>query len=461
MKSLHTRLTLALCVSALVLLTLGGCVMYFSVKKLLEANFDAVLAAKADALLTTAEVENGKVRTDFEVQEFAGFGSAAGGDYYEFRTPDGKMLARSPSLRRDRLAPPLAQPSRRPLGSYMTLPDGREGRALWQSTPLETKDGAPDLVVELGVASDSITLRQTLHTLAGVLIATAGFGLIVTVVCFQHVLGHSLKPVGKMAREVHEIDVENGRHMLGSTDLPTELVPVGLKINDLLVRARRAMDRERSFSSHAAHELRTPLAELRAMTDLMGMWTDEVTPARCEEMQGAISTLEGLLQKLSLLAKADAGQQPIQREKVNLESTLHSAVQRFSEVAERKDLTLHANTAGDDIFTDPVLWEAIVNNLLENAVNYAPTGSSIRVEASASRLAVSNEAPNLTPADMDRLTDRFWRKDTGHTAESQSHSGLGLALVSAYARLLGGRSEFSLDPKGTFTATLIWDLAAR
>lgn len=461
MRSLLSRLTVALCITAVVLLSVGGLVVYFTAKNQLEASFDAVLAAKADALLTTAEVDDGRLEIDFEVQAFAGFGSAAGGDYFEFRTPEGGLLARSPSLKRDRLPSPSQKPERRAHGSYMTLPDGREGRVLWQAAPLEGDDGAADMMVELGVASHSSALQETLQTLAGVLVVVSGIGLVVTVLLLRRVLGHALRPVGKMAREVNAIDVENGEDVLRHESLPSELVPVGMKVNDLLVRARKAMDRERSVSSHAAHELRTPLAELRAMTDLMGMWSDEVTPARCEEMQGVIANLESLVQKLSLLARADAGQQPVHRETLKLEESLKVAVQRFSGEATRKGLRVQLTASDAEFFTDPVLWDALVNNLLENAVTYTPHGSVVGIEATASHLVVSNPAPNLTTEDLDRLEDRFWRKDTGRSDEAQTHSGLGLALVSTYAQLLGGRCEFHLTAERLFTVTLRWGTDAK
>lgn len=456
MKSLLSRLTIALCLTALVLLSAGGLVVYLTAKSQLEASFDAVLAAKADALLTTAEVEDGALEIDLEVQAFAGFGSAAGGDYFEFRTAEGTLLARSPSLKRDRLPSPLRKPGRRPHGSDVMLPDGREGRVLWQAAPLEDSERAADMMVELAVASHSGTLRETLRTLAGVLIAVSALGLVATMLVLRRVLRHALSPVEKMAREVHDIDVARHEDVLRPGSLPEELAPVGAKVNELLARARRAMERERSFSSHAAHELRTPLAELRAMTELMSLWSDEVTPARCEEMQAAIARLESLVQKLALLARVDAGQQTVQCTALNLEQSLQAAVERFIMEAQRKELEVRLKASNTDMDTDPVLWDALANNLIENAVSYAPRGSTISIEATSSSLAVSNAAPDLTTQDLDRMGDRFWRKDTGHSAESQTHSGLGLALVSAYAQLLGGRCEFHLSPERIFTVTLHW-----
>lgn len=459
MTSLLTRLTLALCVAAAVLLPAGGCLIYFTAERLLLRNFDAVLAAKADALVTTSEMERDKLEIDLEVQEFAGFGSAAGGDYFEFRTPTGSLLARSPSLRRDRL-PSLPEPlTRKPLSGFLTLPDGRPGRALWLAVPVKSRD-QPDgaSLVELGVASDSTSLSQTLHTLATVVVGTATVGLLVGLLVLRKVVRRSLQPVRDLAREVQEIPVDDPARTLDATALPAELVPVGNRVNDLLARAREAIDRERRFSSHAAHELRTPLAELRAILELLAAWPEERTPEQFDEAQKVLRSLEQLLQKLTLLSRAEAGRQPVHLESVDPAVLGEGAVERFRAAAEGRGLTLVLKPEPGPLQSDPVIWDAIANNLLENAVSHAPAGSIITVESTAAQLAVSNPAPGLTRADLPHMMERFWKKTPRHAEGEEiiSHSGLGLSLVAIYARLLGTTAITELQPTGILTIRVPW-----
>src|SRR5690606_30267603 len=98
--------------------------------------------------------------------------------------------------------------------------------------------------------------------------------------------------------------------------LPAELVPVATGLNEWLGRLEASFDRERRFSSHAAHELRTPLAELKSMAELGAMFPEEATPERSAEMLAVANELEALLEKLALLARADAGRQPVSPETV-------------------------------------------------------------------------------------------------------------------------------------------------
>ena len=93
--------------------------------------------------------------------------------------------------------------------------------------------------------------------------------------------------------------------------------------------------------------------------------------------------------------------------------------------------------------TDPVLWGAILQNLLGNAVSHAPSGSRVKVAFADGVLTAVNPAPDLAREDLEKLFERFWRKDEAHSA--YGHSGLGMSIVKACAILLGGECRASLE----------------
>ena len=104
------------------------------------------------------------------------------------------------------------------------------------------------------------------------------------------------------------------------------------------------------------------------------------------------------------------------------------------------------------IYTDNALVRRLVANLLGNAIAHAPRGSSVRISLSpAAELRISNPAPQLAPADIPRLGERFFRIGPG---DRGSHAGLGLALASAIANVLGIRFRLELDPPGNLVARL-------
>ena len=149
---------------AAALLILGGAGIYFSLRQVLTAHFDTGLLAKADALAAASEVDDGELELDAEILTFAGFGTKAPGVYFEIRTADGRVLAKSPSLGADALDGGTGATASGAAGN-IALPDGREGRAAWMKfTPKDA--GTPEFRnLQIIVASDVAVLRVLLVAL--------------------------------------------------------------------------------------------------------------------------------------------------------------------------------------------------------------------------------------------------------------------------------------------------------
>lgn len=454
MSSIRRQLTLTLCLAAALLLPAGGLAVYFVVKQILFSQFDATLAAKAQALIAAAEVDDDELEIDLDVQQFAGFGSFLDGDFFEVRRFDGQAVARSPSLSspgRGLASVPIVRGEWR---GAIVLPEGSPGRALARHfVPSDDEDRRfGDL--QLVVASDSTALARTLRTLALVLLATGAVGLLATIFFLRITLRRGLRPLDTLAAEVQSLRIDESGLSLQTALLPDELRVVGEKLNDLLARVESSLARERRFSSHAAHELRTPLAELKIMAELIGRWPDEATAERSAEMLGVIRDLEELLKKLSLLSRADAGAHPVQREAVDLRTSIESAVERERAAGADRGIAIRTAIEAGNFQTDPILWRTILGNLIGNAAGHAPSNSTVQVEASPRSLIVSNAAPDLAPPDLDLLFDRFWRKNTARAG--RNHSGLGLAIVQASVELLGGTCRANLS-EGKLRIEVAWD----
>jgi signal transduction histidine kinase len=296
------------------------------------------------------------------------------------------------------------------------------------------------------VASESTDLNQNLGVLGMVLLIISAATVAATGPIVRLVLGRGLQPLDQLGREVREIDPSMLDRRITEDGLPAELTSVASRINDLLSRIGESFDRERRFSSHAAHELRTPLAELKTLAEMGARWPDQANPARCGEMLAVIGELEILLDRLSLLARADAGRLVIQSEPINAAALLGAAIGRFQTVAAARNLRLVSDAGHQIFYSDPVLLATILNNLLGNATAYAPVGSTIRVRVDQDGLFIENPAPDLTEFDIPLLFERFWRKDSSHSGDV--HSGLGLSIVQACAKVLGGTCVADLGDDG-------------
>jgi len=353
---------------------------------------------------------------------------------------------RSPSLGSDHLQPPRGFRAGDRGFSPIDLPEGVSGRAFWTTfTPSlqdeeETRNFLPEL--RILVASSDSTLDRTLRTVA-LFISLFGCAGLFAILAVLHVVVRSgLKPLDRLSADVQDIDVRQLTQRVSGEKLPQELKGVTAKLNELLDRLEASFTREKRFTSDAAHELRTPLAELRAMTELGTQWPDEFTAEHGREMLDVLLELEELLDTLSLLARAESIT-PAETESLELSASLKEPLERCREEAARRDLSLETRIEKGEIDTDPVLWRAIVQNLLGNAVAYAPAGSTIEVFASPDCFRVENEAPDLSREDLGQLFARFWRKSASRS--EKGHSGLGLSVVRAAAEYLGGQPVASLE----------------
>jgi signal transduction histidine kinase len=225
--------------------------------------------------------------------------------------------------------------------------------------------------------------------------------------------------------------------------VPEELKPVAEKINEMLSRLEEGFARERRFTSHAAHELRTPLAELKVMVDLIEQWPDEFNREHAREMLRVVAESEALLQALSLLSRAEAGGEMAVAETFSLGPSVQELIDKTQEIAGERRVTFQTCVEGESISTVLVLWRSILQNLLSNAASYAREGTVVEVEASPCHLSVSNDVDNLTSEDIPHLTERFWRKSESRS--DRTHSGLGLSIVSACAAQLGAKCRTTLD----------------
>lgn len=458
MISIRWRLTVLLCLTVGALFVATGVGVFVAMRQLLMAQFDETLTAKARALITASEIDDGEFEIDLTVQDFAGFGTG-GDDYFEIRRLGGALFLRSPSLETE-VGPARSLGHVTEAGGDLSrmengkLGDGRAARFYVQRFYPKDDFENRHKDLYLTVASPTRSMEIQLARLATVLGVAGVAALLLMLPLIRLGLGRGLRPLDKLGVDIGRIQPENLHQRLDAGRLPIELVPVAAQLNDWLARLEASFEREKRFSSHAAHELRTPLAELKSMAELGSMWPEEATQERCAEMLAVAGELEAILEKLSLLARADAGRQPVHREPVDLTASLNTAIGRVETAARARGLCFELRVSEGPFVSDPVLWAAIVQNLIGNAVAHAPEGARIKVDASPRHIEVTNPAPDLTDEDMERLFERFWRKDESRTGHD--HSGLGLSIVRACAALLGGECAADRTPEGDFRVAVKW-----
>ena len=325
----------------------------------------------------------------------------------------------------------------------MSFRSCRRGKSVSSLIPTAFKLGqrpSAPMDVVLVVASDTDELEETLGALAFALFGCGAALLAVTFVIVPRLLRRELAPLNELAERAARVNAESLATRFPTNGPPGELVPIAQRLNDLLARLQQSFERERQFSADLAHELRTPIAELRSLAEVALKWPDAREATTDRETLAIALQMEGIVTRLLALLRCERGQLPVAAERVALAPLIQSVWQSFAERAVAKELIVTVNaTDGTEVQTDPVLLRSILTNLMDNAVEYTPRGGTITAEGAVKDgrflLRVMNTTDSLTAEDVTHFFERFWRKESARS--DSKHAGLGLSLAKAFCECLG------------------------
>lgn len=463
MNSIQRRLTLTLAALCCLLWCAGSVAAYLAVRSGLLSEFDRAHTTDIDALSNMAEQSEQGLKFDSTGEYMPAFQREERPDYFQLWEPNGSTLYRSPALEGN--LPLRAGTLTAPKFWNVTLPDGLPGRAVGvRFVPNEDEDtprspGAPPLTKEvtLVAAFHRHELDERLHHLGMVLLLVGASMAVATVLVVGLVVRGGLWPLSALAERVGTIDASSLQLRFANHNMPAELLPITEHLNDLLARLEASFARERRFSADVAHELRTPIAELRALAEVALKWPEEGGSAQ-GALKDALSIalqMESIATGLLALTRCEGSLLTVHPERVSIAAVIEQVYQPLAAKARDKQLAVSVDVPKDaSWFTDPAAFRSILTNLLSNAVDHSPPATSVKLRAenngTAERLLISNINRNLAVKDIPHLFERFWQKDGARS--SPGHAGLGLALARAYAESLGMTLEAELKhPEIIFT----------
>lgn len=460
MTSIRRHLTLGLLATTALLLGLCGALVWLLVRGALLRQFDSSLRSRVAFLQANIEEEDGMLEMELSLEPLAPSGAGVVPTLFQAWNTAGVSVLKSESLGAGSL-PRLEVPPDETITAPVTLrlADGIRVRAV--AACFDAKDDKRGLFrnITLVTARSTEAIESTLRLLSWVLGGTGLAALLLMVPVIRLVLARGLRPLGDLAEQTAAIDVRQLHQRLPETGSPAELKPVLLRLNELLARLEASFERERRFSSDVAHELRTPVTELKALGELAATWPDQATPAAFAQVLTITDEMEEVISRLTLLAKAEIGDQAVAPEETAVDTLVGEIVERLADRARARGLTIQTRLAPVSRLTDPALLRMIVGNVIGNAVDHAPADSTIEVTLASDALSVRNHAPGLGPDDVPRLFERFWRKDASRTG--YGHAGLGLSLAKSLASLLGDDLTGSLTPGPTLELRLHFTPASR
>ncbi len=228
----------------------------------------------------------------------------------------------------------------------------------------------------------------------------------------------------------------------GKTDDEFDLL--ARTLNEMLDKIEHLMDGVRDVGNAIAHDLRTPLARVRARIEELaaGHTGPEQQPAALEGVLAEIDELLRTFSALLRIAEVDAGAKRGTFSEVRVLPLLEDAVELYRAVAEDQGVSLTLVNDQDVLALpgDGQLLAQAVGNLIDNAIKYGREGREVTISAEKRpgyiHITVADRGPGIPAEERSRVTERFYR---GERSRSRPGSGLGLSLVAAVARLHSGR----------------------
>lgn len=461
MNSIHAQLTLRLFIGGILLLGAAGITLHWQVRRALVTEFDATLQANAQSLASKTEQKNGRVGIEFSADSLRPYELANGPDVFLLSTSNGKEIRRSASLGSS--AVPIRD------GTFdLPMPDGRMLRciALRFAPSVEDEEDEekhvrrkPDVEAMLIVGRDRGPLDHTLAEIRNSLLVVGVGALTLLAALVRWGVRGGLAPLDRLGESVATVDAASLSTRFSSGALPSELRPIAERLNELLSRLESAFSRERRFTATAAHELRTPLAELRSLAEV-NLSTPATEAEQTESWQDALATtlrMESLSLSLLELARAEDPGQALHFQTIPLSTIILAAWEPWESRAAQRGIHLNLEVpTGLTIKSDPALLGVILGNLCSNAAEHGSLDTPFGITAIESYRQVAihfrNQAPDLTQADLPHLFERFWRKDNVRT--DGRHHGFGLSLAADFTKVLGGTLDAQLHAEEGLEITL-------
>lgn len=448
MNSIRSQLLLWLRAGLGLLWLAAAIVAYGAIRTGQLGKFDAELRAMASEVRYLLPESRAGRQPEPNAYWFDFFRPGSG-LYFEAWDEFGIFSDRSPSLG-DKSLPAPAVFTDEPAIWNFSMPGRENVRAIALRLTLPAATGgdwleavmAEPRVIHVVVARNRDALDRSHHLLMAVTVAGGLLIIPLSLIIVRLAVSRALRPLQVFAKRVETIGPDSLHERFPVSDLPAELVPVSRRLNDLMERLQRGLERERRLNADLAHELRTPAAELRTMAEVALAWPDTISADHYRDVLEVSRHMQSIINSMLLLARWDqAGEKPV-LSPVHSGEIIQKCIVLYREAAEARNLVFEVSvTQEEPLEANEDLLLVILGNLISNAVEYAPGGTTIKItaprkhEESHTVLTVENEANTLTMNDLPNLFDRFWRGDQARTGGQ--HAGLGLPLARACARAMG------------------------
>jgi two-component system heavy metal sensor histidine kinase CusS len=441
-RSIASQLVLLFTPAAALLLCCGLGVLYWIVVRHALAEDRAVLADKVVAVRATLRSADGPGLIAQELKALNGGERTS----YWVRLLDaaGEVVAETPGMGKLlplSIFPPgqIMTPAEMPIQDYET--DGK----LFSLVSIRAAENGRAYVIQ--VAQDR-SVDEQFEREFGLLVAVVlGCGIFASAIIAITVTRRGLRPLNDMTGSLRRVGPNRLHERVPPAEWPRELQPVAIAFDDMLDRLEDSFTRLSQFSADLAHELRTPLANIRGEAEvaLTRPRSPNEYAAVLESSVTECERLSAVIDNLLFLARAEAAESRVNCVQFEGRAAIERIAAYNEAIAEERHLQIICAGEGE-VYADPVLFGRAVSNLVDNAVRFTPDGGrieiSLRTTLEHAEIAVEDTGCGIAAEHISRVLDRFYRVDASRSSEG---TGLGLALVKSIADLHSGTVAVSSE----------------
>ncbi|MBI3794430.1 MAG: heavy metal sensor histidine kinase [Nitrospinae bacterium] len=459
-KSIVSRLTAWYSATLLAVVVVVAGSLYFSLTKILDAEGNAFLRDRIEAvtfILNGADQPLQRLRRRVESEWPVRLHDRT---YIKVVDADGTVLASSPQIppevesgvlskvvaRNER----LAQSS----GTRFELTGGRSYLAMVKN--VETANKAIRRVtvyaaLDLSAENDILArYRMSFFVILGV-------SLLVVVVFGHRFASLSFVPVRELIDATNKITGTTIKEKVETENLPQELVPLATTINHMAGRLGDSLERLSRFSSDIAHELRTPINNVRGEVEvalLVERGAEEYREVLSSVLE-EFTRISAMIDSMLFLARTESPVANMRREKFNLAAEVSNILDYYGASAAEEGISITADLHPSvELVGEKTLFQRAVTNVVSNAINYTKRGGAIKVstrtEETAVVLSVEDNGAGIPKSDIPNIFDRFYRGDASRSATKLGGFGLGLTIVKSVMGLYNGEVAIeSQEGRGT------------
>ncbi len=437
-RSIASQLVLLFTLAAVLLLSCGLGIFYFIVVRHAFEEDNAVLADKIFALRATFKKGGVPLLAD-EIKAMA----TDSGWRLRLFDPAGHILAQSPGM--DESLPPGVFPSPEAKSWQFVSRNYRPaGRLFSLAATHAERDGAK---FTLQIAQDRSGDAEITREFGALLAVLLALGLLASAAIAFAVTKRGLRPLTEMTQAAARIGPARLNERVAPARWPRELQPLARAFDEMLDRLEDSFTRLSQFSADLAHELRTPIANIRGEAEVA--LTRPRAPAEYREVVESTvaecERLSGIVDNLLFLARAEAADRKVAASIFDARAAIEKIAAFYRTIAEERAITILCQGEGE-ILAEPSLFNRALSNLLDNSLRFTSEGGTITItttrSATKTEVTVADTGTGIPAEHLPRVFNRLYRADP---SRSSGGAGLGLSLVRSIVHLHGGSAAIASE----------------